>query len=82
MQLVTVGWFYNQHKAHLARLWLDQAHIDSVLADIEIVIMKWFYVQAVGCIKLQVREEDHDRAVAVLNAPPVHCDEFLNDDQE
>ncbi|MBC8406393.1 MAG: hypothetical protein H8E15_14325 [Planctomycetes bacterium] len=80
MRLVTVGFYYNQHKAHLGKLWLDQANIDSVLADIEIVIMNWLYVQAIGFIKPQVREEDSDRASEVLNAPPLQYDGILNDD--
>jgi len=66
MALVTVESFDNPSKANLAKLKLDQADIESVLIDIETVVMDWFLARAIGLIKLQVREEDVARACEIL----------------
>jgi hypothetical protein len=45
---------------------LRAAGIDAALADAETVSMDWLLSNAIGGIKVQVREEDAERAVAEL----------------
>lgn len=65
-KLVTIARFDLAGQAHLAKNALDAAGIKSVLADEVVVAMDWLLSNAVGGIKVQVLEEDADRAVAAL----------------
>ncbi|HVK16195.1 MAG TPA: DUF2007 domain-containing protein [Fimbriiglobus sp.] len=65
-RLTTVASFDLAAKAELARNVLEEAGIDAVLTDAEIVAMDWLISNAVGGIKVQVREEDAERAAEVL----------------
>ena len=64
--LVTVATFDQGGKAHVARGALDAAGIRATIADETVVQMDWLLGGAVGWVKVQVLEEDADRAVAVL----------------
>jgi hypothetical protein len=66
-RLTTVATFDLAAKAEVAKNVLDEAGIPAVLADAEIVAMDWLIANAVGGIKVQVREEDAERAAAVLD---------------
>ena len=65
-RLTTVATFDLAPKAELARNVLAAAGIPAVIADAEIVAMDWLISNAVGGIKLQVREEDAERAAEML----------------
>ena len=67
-RLVTVATFDIPAKAEIARNALTAAGIQAVISDGEIVAMDWLISNAVGGIKVQVWEEDAERAAAVLNA--------------
>jgi hypothetical protein len=66
-RLTTVATFDLAAKAEVARNVLEDAGIQAVIADSEIVAMDWLISNAVGGIKVQVREEDAERAAAVLD---------------
>ncbi len=66
-RLTTVASYDIAAKAQLARNVLEAAGIPAVVTDQEIVAMDWLISNAVGGIKVQVREEDADRAAAVLD---------------
>ncbi len=66
-RLTTVATFDIAAKAEVAKNVLDEAGIPAVLTYAEIVAMDWLIANAVGGIKLQVREEDAERAAAVLD---------------
>jgi hypothetical protein len=66
-RLVTIATFDLPPKAELARNALTAAGIQSVLGDDNLIGMDWLVGNAVGWVKLQVREEDADKAVAVLD---------------
>jgi len=53
-------------EALLAKSMLDSAGIESFLGDENLVRLDWFYSNLVGGIKLTVREEDAETAMAVL----------------
>lgn len=65
-KLVTIARFDLAGQAHLAKNALDAAGIRATLADEALVAMDWLLSTAVGGIKVQVLEEDADRAVEVL----------------
>ncbi|AMV30217.1 hypothetical protein VT84_37845 [Gemmata sp. SH-PL17] len=65
-RLVTIARFDLAGQAHIARNALDAAGIKAVITDEAIVAMDWLLSNAVGGIKVQVLEEDADRALAVL----------------
>lgn len=66
-KLVTVATFDQVVQAQMAADTIRAAGIDAAVADAELVSMDWLLSQAVGGIKVQVREEDAERAVTALN---------------
>jgi hypothetical protein len=64
--LVTIATFDMPPKARLAQNALQEAGIKSTVADETTVAMDWLLGAAVGWVKIQVLEEDAERAVAVL----------------
>jgi hypothetical protein len=67
-KLVTIATFDQPPKAQLARNALEEAGIPVVVNDETLVAMDWLLANAVGGVKVQVWEEDADRAVAVLES--------------
>ena len=65
-RLVTIATFDQAGQAHIAKNALEAAGLRAVLTDEAIVAMDWLLSNAVGGIKVQVLEEDADRAVSVL----------------
>ncbi|QJW96488.1 putative signal transducing protein [Frigoriglobus tundricola] len=65
-KLVTIATFDQAAKARLAQNALEAAGIKAAVADETIVQMDWLLGDAVGWVKVQVMDEDADRAVAVL----------------
>jgi hypothetical protein len=65
-RLVTIATFDQAAQARLAQNALQEAGIQAAVSDEAIVAMDWLLSNAVGGIKVQVREEDAERAVAVL----------------
>lgn len=64
--LVTIARFDLAGQAHLAKNALEAAGIRSILADEQTIAMDWLLSNAIGGIKVQVLEEDAERAVAAL----------------
>jgi hypothetical protein len=67
--LVTIRQFRDLPEALLAKGALDSAGIPSFLADKNMVRMDWFISNAIGGVKLQVREEDVAEANSILDQP-------------
>src|SRR5436190_18581355 len=65
-KLVTIATFDQVVMAQMAADALRAGGIDAVVTDAEVVSMDWLLGQAVGGIKVQVREDDAERAVAEL----------------
>jgi hypothetical protein len=63
---VTIATFDQAAQARLAKNVLDEAGIRAAVGDENLVAMDWLLSAAVGGVKVQVWEEDADRAVAVL----------------
>ena len=69
--MVTIAKFTTLDEAQLARMKLEGSGIDAFVADEAMVTMNWFYSNAIGGIRLQVREEDKSRAIEILAIDPV-----------
>ena len=65
-KLVTIARFDLAGQAHIAKNELEAAGIKSVLADEQTIAMDWLLSNAIGGIKVQVLEEDAERAVTAL----------------
>jgi hypothetical protein len=65
-RLVTIAAFDQPAKARLAQNALQAAGIRAAVSDETVVAMDWLLSNAVGGVKVQVWEEDAERAVAEL----------------
>lgn len=68
--MVTIAKFQSPDEAQLARMKLEGSGIEAYVADELMVTMNWFYSNAIGGIRLQVHDEDKDRAFEILNLVP------------
>lgn len=66
-KLVTIGRFSQPLEAWLAKTKLESEGIECFLMDEHIVTMNWLYSNAVGGVKLKVREEDAEKAKRILS---------------
>jgi Putative prokaryotic signal transducing protein len=69
-KLETVLTCMNTAEAMLTVQRLQNAGIESFVADDNIVSMDFLLGNAIGWIKVQVRDEDADRALELLEGPP------------
>ena len=67
--LVTVRLYRDLPEAQLAKAALESAGIHASLRDENLVRMDWFYSNAIGRIRLQVRPTDVADAEQVLSQP-------------
>src|SRR5436309_3053264 len=65
-RLVTIATFDQAAQARLAQNALREAGIQAAVSDESLIAMDWLLSNAVGGVKVQVREEDAEKAVGVL----------------
>jgi transposase-like protein len=63
---VAIRRYRDLHQAAIAQSILESAGIESFLADANLVRMDWFYSNAIGGVKVVVREEDAEEARKIL----------------
>lgn len=80
-RLVTIATFGYPTEAYISKTKLDSEGIWSFVADEYTVTMNWLYSNAIGGVKLQVKEADIEKALAALtqNLPNR---EFIEEDIE
>jgi DNA-directed RNA polymerase subunit RPC12/RpoP len=66
MKLITLKTFSSDISAHLLKTRLESEGVECFILDENIVRLNSFYDLAVGGIRLQVREEDFQRAKALI----------------
>lgn len=66
-KIVTLRQYLTLQKALLAKSVLDSAGIQNYLIDENTIRMDWFWSNALGGIKLQVRETDGQTAAELLD---------------
>ncbi len=80
-ELVTVGVFSTPEEAHLCKNRLQAEGIDAQLIDAETVGMAWYYGNALGGVKVQVRAEQVEEAQRVLECEePVTAEDTAVED--
>lgn len=69
-RLVTIRTFRDVPNALLAKSVLESAQIPCFLSDENLIRMDWFWSNALGGIKLLVKEEDASAASELLDQQP------------
>jgi hypothetical protein len=77
-KVVNLRQYMTLPEALLAKSILDSAGIESFLGDQNIIRMDWFLSNALGGVKLRVREEDVEVATALLDRSRADLPEDLN----
>ncbi|MDB6167216.1 MAG: hypothetical protein JWM88_80 [Verrucomicrobia bacterium] len=54
-------------EAHLLRARLEGSGITSYVRDENMIAVDWFYSNAIGGVKIDVADEDYDRALELLD---------------
>ncbi len=66
-KIISLRKYMTLPEALLAKTILDSAGIESFLGDQNIIRMDWFLSNALGGVKLRVREEDAEEAATLLD---------------
>jgi Putative prokaryotic signal transducing protein len=67
----TVAVYSKSEDAYLARSCLEGSGIEATVRDDLTASVYWLYANAIGGVKLDVADEDYDRAREVLSLPAV-----------
>ncbi len=72
--IITIATYSYPTEAHLNRAKLESEGIDAFVADEHMIQANWLYSQAIGGIRLQVKESDAEKALSILKdvSEPVH----------
>lgn len=84
-RLVTIATFSYPTEAYVFKSKLEAAGIWSFVADEGTVTMNWLYSNAIGGVKLKVRETDVEPALEVLAEEPEQielADEEIEDEEQ
>lgn len=73
-RLVTLAAFSHVLEAHIVKGRLEAEGIWSFVGDENTAVANWLYSNAIGGVKLQVREEDVERAQLILADGPGEID--------
>jgi tetratricopeptide (TPR) repeat protein len=76
-QFTTIATFSFPTEAYIPKTRLEAEGIPAFVADADTISMNWFFSNALGGVKLQVRVEDAPRAIEILSqeAEPEGWDE-------
>ncbi len=83
-RIVTIATYSHPPEAYIVKGRLESEGIWSYVADAETVTMNWLYSNAIGGVKLQVREADAEKVQEILNTEPeaIEWDEEEFEDEE
>ncbi|MBN1291058.1 MAG: DUF2007 domain-containing protein [Candidatus Latescibacteria bacterium] len=70
--LITIGCFSQGIEAHLAKTRLESEGIECFIRDENTINVNWLYSNAIGGVKLQVRQSDSEKAKKIFS----HFDEI------
>jgi hypothetical protein len=68
-ELVTIREFRDLQEALLAKGLLESSGIERLLIDDNMVGLNWLISTAIGGVKLQVKSEDSEEAIEILDQP-------------
>lgn len=70
MSLITVASFSKPEDAHLLRMRLEAGDVPAFIQDENLVQLDWMYSNAIGGVRVQIWEEDVERAHEILDEEP------------
>ena len=73
--MITVATFSKPEDAHLLRLRLEAGGVPAYVQDENMVLLNWFYSNAIGGVRVQIGEEDIEEAKEILAEAPVVADD-------
>ncbi len=73
--MITVATFSKPEEAQLLRLRLEAGGVPAYVQDENVVLLYWFYSNAIGGVRVQIAEEDIDAAKEILAERPVVADD-------
>ena len=79
-KMITIKTFINPVEANIIKGRLESEGIPTLLLDENTVNTYWLYAQAIGGIRLQVKEEDVEHALSILKEDNAKM--YLMDDDE
>ena len=65
--MVTIAKFNSVNDAFLAKSKLEGSGIEAFIPDENLASLNWLYTGAMGGVRLEVSEEDKDRAIEILD---------------
>jgi DNA-directed RNA polymerase subunit RPC12/RpoP len=81
MTQAIVGRFATVGEAEVARSALHAGHISADLIDVNLIAIQWLYSQAIGGVKLLVRDEDRQEAELLLSERAMEAPSVAANDQ-
>jgi len=83
-QIVTLARYSFPTEAYIHKTKLESEGIWAFVADAETVTANWLYSNAIGGVRLQVKQEDVEKASEILNREPepLEWDENLDEDED
>ena len=77
--MITVARFSKAEEANLLRMQLEAGGVPAYVLDENTIQAYWFYSDAVGGVRVQIRDEDWEQAQVIMQAPPVPDSELAQD---
>lgn len=71
MELITVASFSKPEDAHLLRIRLEAGGVPAYLQNENLVQIDWLYSNAVGGVRVQIDEQDVEKAREILTEEPL-----------
>lgn len=69
--MLTIATFSKPEEAHMLRLRLEAGGVPAYIQDENMVQTDWLYSNAIGGVRVQIEEEDADRAKEILQDPGI-----------
>lgn len=76
----TLKIYQYSHEAHIDLSLLESEEIQAFLKDENMASINPIYSNAIGGIKLQVREEDYEKALEIINSQKIELDENFEEE--
>lgn len=75
---ITLTSFTYPHEAYIAQGYLDSEGIETIIQDELTTQVHNFYSNAIGGVKIQVRDTDYDKGLKALNSGGFISDEYFD----
>jgi len=72
--MLTVATFSKPEDAHMLRLRLEAGGVPAYIQDENMVQTDWLYSNAIGGVRVQIADDDVDRAKEILQDPGIEAE--------